>query len=39
MLGRAGFVQAVCHGETGYRSTNVTMGMLFSARKPGTDGV
>ncbi len=35
MLGQAGFDDVRCHGETGYQSTIVTMGMLFSARKPG----
>jgi len=35
MLFQAGFVDAVSHGETGYASSPTTMGMLFSAVKPG----
>lgn len=34
MLAAAGFVNAVNHGETGFKSSPVTMGMHFSAHKP-----
>lgn len=34
MLTAAGFVNAANHGETGFKSSPVTMGMHFSAQKP-----
>jgi len=33
MIEAAGFLDAACHGETGFKSSPVTMGMLFSAVK------
>jgi len=35
MLEEAGFEAATPHGESGFKSSPVTMGMLFSAVKPG----
>jgi hypothetical protein len=34
MLSKSGFVEVKSHGETGYKSSPTTMGMLFSAVKP-----
>jgi len=34
MIEAAGFADVKCHGETGFTSSPVTMGMLFSAVKP-----
>jgi len=34
MIVKAGFADAACHGETGFKSSPVTVGMLFSAEKP-----
>ncbi len=34
MLGEIGFVEAVSLGESGFKSSRVTMGMVFAAVKP-----
>lgn len=34
MIEEAGFAEAGLMGETGYKSSPATMGMLFFARKP-----
>jgi hypothetical protein len=34
MLAKAGFTRGHCHGETGFKSSPETMGMLFAAVKP-----
>jgi len=34
MLADAGFVEAMLHGWTGYRTSSCTQGALITARKP-----